>query len=60
MTMEVAPDRIYKFYGNIDDQYLIHCNYFLSPELLSCDNIADRYPGGSSWFRCLRAEKGVM
>ncbi|PTB48596.1 hypothetical protein M431DRAFT_99731 [Trichoderma harzianum CBS 226.95] len=59
MAMEVAPDRIYKFYGNIDDQYLIHSNHFLSPEFLSRDNIFDRYPGGSSWFRCLQAEKGV-
>ncbi|KAL7905208.1 major facilitator superfamily domain-containing protein [Trichoderma velutinum] len=59
MAMEVAPDRIYKFYGNIDDRYLIHSNHFLSPEFLSRDNIFDRYPGGSSWFRCLQAEKGV-
>ncbi|KKP01029.1 hypothetical protein THAR02_06851 [Trichoderma harzianum] len=59
MAMEVAPDRIYKFYGNIDDQYLIHSNHFLSPEFLSRDNIFDRYPGGSSWFRCLQAENGV-
>ncbi|KAL6693174.1 hypothetical protein J3F84DRAFT_396632 [Trichoderma pleuroticola] len=45
MAMEVAPDRIYKFYGNIDDQYLIHSNHFLSPKFLSRDNIFDRYPG---------------
>ncbi|KAH7240297.1 uncharacterized protein BKA55DRAFT_621526 [Fusarium redolens] len=59
MAMEVAPSRMYKFYGNIDDNYLIHSNHFLSPEFLSRDDVFDRYPGGSSWFRCLRAEKGV-
>ncbi|KAF9772712.1 hypothetical protein IL306_009567 [Fusarium sp. DS 682] len=59
MAMEVAPSRVYKFYGNIDDNYLIHSNHFLSPEFLSRDDVFDRYPGGSSWFRCLRTEKGV-
>ncbi|KAJ6010275.1 hypothetical protein N7499_004322 [Penicillium canescens] len=59
MAMEVAPSRIYKFYGNIDDHYLVHSNHFLSPEFLSRDHVFDRYPGGSSWFRCLQAEKGV-
>lgn len=59
MAMEVSPDRMYKYYGKIDDHYLIHSNHFLSPEFLSRDGVFDRYPGGSSWFRCLQAEKGV-
>ncbi|KAH7136220.1 major facilitator superfamily domain-containing protein [Dactylonectria macrodidyma] len=59
LAMEVAPDRVYKFYGNIDDRYLIHSNHFLSPEFLSRDDVFDRYPGGSSWFRAWQAEKGV-
>ncbi|KAH7153873.1 hypothetical protein DER46DRAFT_510987 [Fusarium sp. MPI-SDFR-AT-0072] len=59
MAMEVAPSRVYKFYGNIDDNYLIHSNHFLSPEFLGRDDVFDRSPGGSTWFRCLRAEKGV-
>ncbi|KAL5586044.1 hypothetical protein FOBRF1_015914 [Fusarium oxysporum] len=59
MAMEVAPSRVYKFYGNMDDNYLVHSNHFLSPEFLGRDDVFDRSPGGSTWFRCLRAEKGV-
>ncbi|KAF5243556.1 hypothetical protein FANTH_8135 [Fusarium anthophilum] len=60
MAMEVSPSRVYKFYGNIDDNYLIHSNHFLSPEFLSRDSVFDRSPGGSTWFRSLRAEKGLL
>jgi hypothetical protein len=57
--LEVAPDRIYKYYGDIDDHYVIHSNHFLSPEFLSRDDVYDRYPGGSSWFRFWQAQKGT-
>ncbi|KAH7160523.1 hypothetical protein B0J13DRAFT_494178 [Dactylonectria estremocensis] len=59
LAMELAPGRVYKFYGNADDRYLVHSNHFLSPEFLSRDDVFDRYPGGSSWFRAWQAEKGV-
>ncbi|KAH8682581.1 hypothetical protein BX600DRAFT_374941 [Xylariales sp. PMI_506] len=57
--LEAAPDRIYKFYGEIDDNYVIHSNHFLSPAFMGRDDVYDRYPGGSSWFRARRAEKGT-
>ena len=59
VSLEVAPDRIYKYYGGIDDNYVIHSNHFLSPEFLSRDDVYDRYPGGSSWFRFWQAQKGT-
>ncbi|KAH8893619.1 MFS general substrate transporter [Thozetella sp. PMI_491] len=59
MALECAPERLYKFYGSIDDNYVIHSNHFLSPEFLSRDDVADRYPGGSSWYRFWQAQRGV-
>lgn len=59
MALEVTPDRIYKFYGKIDDGYVLHTNHFLHRGFQGRDDCKDRYPGGSSWFRCQQLEKGV-
>lgn len=59
MGLEVSPDRIYKYYGNIDDNYVLHSNHFVTPGFVGQDDVLDRYPGGSSWFRMRQAEKGV-
>lgn len=59
LALECAPERAYKFYGNIDDNYVIHSNHFLSPEFQGRDDVNDRYAGGSSWYRARQAEKGV-
>jgi isopenicillin-N N-acyltransferase-like protein len=59
MGLEVSPDRIYKFYGTVDDNYVLHTNHFVTPGFVGRDDVLDRYPGGSSWFRMQRAERGV-
>jgi len=59
MALEVTPDRIYKVYGNIDDNYVLHTNHFLHEGFSGRDNVKDRYPGGSSWFRLQQLEKGL-
>ncbi|KAK5993052.1 Isopenicillin-N N-acyltransferase-like protein [Cladobotryum mycophilum] len=59
MALECAPDRTYKFYGRIDDNYVIHSNHFMSPEFLGRGDVFDRSPGGSTWYRFWQAEKGV-
>ncbi|KEF62494.1 uncharacterized protein A1O9_00467 [Exophiala aquamarina CBS 119918] len=59
MALEVTPDRVYKVYGKIDDNYVLHTNHFLHEGLSGRDNIKDRYPGGSSWFRLQQLEKGL-
>ncbi|TPX12618.1 uncharacterized protein E0L32_000795 [Thyridium curvatum] len=59
MALEVAPDRIYKYYGDVDDNYVLHSNHFVAEGFNGRDDVRDRYPGGSSWFRMRRAEIGV-
>jgi isopenicillin-N N-acyltransferase-like protein len=59
MCLEITLDRVYKLYGNIDDQYLIHSNHFTHNGFESRKDVLDRYPGGSSWFRRQRFEQGI-
>ena len=59
MCLEITPDRIYKTYCNIDDNYLVHTNHFTNPGFESRKDIRDRYPGGSSWFRRQRFEQKI-
>jgi isopenicillin-N N-acyltransferase-like protein len=59
MCLELTPDRVYKVYGNIDDNYLIHTNHFIHNGFESRQDIRDRYPGGSSWFRRQRFEQAI-
>ncbi|KAJ5981014.1 peptidase C45 acyl-coenzyme A:6-aminopenicillanic acid acyl-transferase [Penicillium waksmanii] len=59
MCLEITPSRVYKVYCDIDDSYLIHTNHFTEKSFLSRDDVYDRYPGGSSWFRRQRLEQGV-
>ena len=59
MCLEITPDRVYKVYGNIDDNYLIHTNHFTHNGFESRKDVLDRYPGGSSWFRRRRFEQGI-
>jgi isopenicillin-N N-acyltransferase-like protein len=59
MCLEITLDQVYKLYGNIDDQYLIHSNHFTHNGFESRKDVLDRYPGGSSWFRRQRFEQGI-
>lgn len=59
MCLEITPDRVYKVYSNIDDNYLVHTNHFTHPGFEARKDILDRYPGGSSWFRRHRFEQGI-
>lgn len=59
MCLEITPSRVYKVYCDIDDSYLIHTNHFTDKSFLARDDVQDRYPGGSSWFRRQRMEQGV-
>lgn len=40
--------------------HVIHSNHFLTPAIHARMDISDSYPGGSSWFRNLRLDKGVQ
>ena len=59
MCLEVTPDRIYKVFKRVEDNYLIHTNHFTHNGFESRVDIRDRYPGGSSWFRRERFEQGI-
>ena len=59
ICLEVTPDRIYKVYRQIDDNYLIHTNHFTHPGFLARSDATCKYPGGSSWFRLQRFEQKI-
>jgi isopenicillin-N N-acyltransferase like protein len=59
LCLEITPDRIYKVFQDIDDQYLVHTNHFTDPSFHARSDIRDRYPGGSSWYRLQRVELGI-
>ncbi|TPX10062.1 uncharacterized protein E0L32_001259 [Thyridium curvatum] len=59
VCLEVTPDRIYKVYRRVDDNYLVHTNHFTHTGFLARSDVLCKYPGGSSWFRLERFEQGV-
>lgn len=59
MCLEVTPDRIYKVYKPIDDNYIVHTNHFTHPGFLARKDVLCKYPGGSSWFRLQRFEQTI-
>lgn len=59
MCLEVTPDRIYKVYRQIDDNYVVHTNHFTHPGFLARQDALCKYPGGSSWFRLQRFEQKI-
>ncbi|KAJ5825567.1 peptidase C45 acyl-coenzyme A:6-aminopenicillanic acid acyl-transferase [Penicillium riverlandense] len=59
ICLEITPSRIHKVYCDIDDSYLVHTNHFTETSFLARQDVKDRYPGGSSWFRRQRFEQGI-
>jgi len=59
MSLEVTPNRIYKVYRQIDDNYVVHTNHFVHPAFLARSDVRCIYPGGSSWFRLQRFEQSI-
>ena len=59
LCFEITPSRVYKVYGNTDDDYLIHSNHFTDTAFLARSDTSCRYPGGSSWFRRQRLEQTI-
>ena len=57
MCLEVMPDRIYRIHSK--DGYVVHSNHFLHTGFLARSDARDTYPGGSSWYRKERCEKGI-
>lgn len=58
MCFEITPHRVYKVYSSISDtNYMVHANHFTDPSFVARADTADRYPGGSSWFRKQRLEQ---
>ncbi|KAI4859977.1 hypothetical protein F4820DRAFT_131269 [Hypoxylon rubiginosum] len=62
LCMEITPDEAFVITPSARDAHIVHSNHFLAPAVhaRAAAGIADAYPGGSSWFRHLRFEKGVL
>lgn len=59
MGLEKTPTRVYRVYAKNDDRFVLHTNHILAEGYTGRDDSNDRYPGGSSWFRVQRLERGV-
>ncbi|KXL48006.1 hypothetical protein M433DRAFT_547447 [Acidomyces richmondensis BFW] len=60
IALEASPNRIYKVYGDIDDNCVIHTNHRPIWVSLRVYDVDDRSPGGSSWFRWQQVEKRIQ
>jgi isopenicillin-N N-acyltransferase-like protein len=59
MGLEKTPTRVYRVYAKPNEAYVFHSNHILAEGYTGRDDSKDRYPGGSSWFRLLRLERGI-
>ncbi|KAI6081289.1 acyl-coenzyme A:6-aminopenicillanic acid acyl-transferase-domain-containing protein [Hypoxylon rubiginosum] len=60
LCMEITPNEAFVITPTAKDNHIIHSNHFLTPAIHARTDIADSYPGGSSWFRHVQFEKGVL
>ncbi|KAF2501232.1 hypothetical protein BU16DRAFT_450867 [Lophium mytilinum] len=59
LCLEMTPSRVFTISPSPTRGYLTHSNHFRHPAFLAGDQVIDKYPGGSSWYRPERLEAGT-